>query len=369
MESGRLRFFLVFAAIGVFLSEACSFNIPYALALPTTYPVYGLIFLFTIDALVRSGERRFFAWYIGGLFVGLITETYVAKVVFYGLSPDEPRVWGLAPLQILFVVMGFHPFFSFMLPAYIARRLLGFPLPISISRFRDLLALAAAPIYTLTAFGVASRRPWSPAAGFLLFAVSAAILVVWVIWLRRRGYIKDIRLTSEERRWVWWRVTIPIYLFFFFAATNDDHGGKHLPPFLPCVAVTIVIALLLVAWWYVVTGRVPGIFRREGEATGYISKGNELFPPEEVASDEVGFDPVSVSFWPFLAYIAWILAIHAFGMLFWYSSGRPLFPAAVFCLALMLIGMGLISTPLSLYHLAKCLLEKHRNQSYLILRR
>ncbi|MEQ8186600.1 MAG: hypothetical protein ABRQ39_01400, partial [Candidatus Eremiobacterota bacterium] len=113
-------FYITFAALGSFWAEVLSTNYPLALLNPFIYLAYGLIYIFFLDALMRRKEKNFYIMYIFGSLVGIITETYVTKVTFYGLRSDESRIFGISPGAILFVILFFHAFFSFLMPIYLA---------------------------------------------------------------------------------------------------------------------------------------------------------------------------------------------------------------------------------------------------------
>lgn len=250
------------AALGVFWAEASCFNIPAALLHPPLYLAYGLLYVLFVDALMRRGERRFAVWYLFGMLVGLITETYVAKVTFHGLGPGNARVLGVSPGAIGFVIMFYHAFFSFLAPMYAAKRLLGLPLPIRTSPWRDALCLAA-PILLFPAKSTCllnkGMAPGAAAAGFM---ISAVVLAGWVLALRRTWSPGDVLLSRGERTGVL-GVTLVLYALAVATCTNKQaHGRPPLDfPVPAMLVVTAAVAGLLFLLHRSMAGNPSGAWR------------------------------------------------------------------------------------------------------------
>jgi len=127
----KFIFYITLSALCVFWAEVISTNLPGALFNPFAYIAYGFLYVLFIDALIRWKEKDFKVFYLFGVLMGLITETYIAKVTFYGLKPDEGRILGVSLGAIMFVILFYHAFFSFLAPTYMAKRILNIPLNIS----------------------------------------------------------------------------------------------------------------------------------------------------------------------------------------------------------------------------------------------
>lgn len=239
-------FYITFAALGVFWAEVTSTNIPGALVNPLAYLAYGLLYVFFIDALMRWDCRSFAIWYLFGVLVGLITETYLAKVTFYGPNPGAYRVFGVAPGPVMFIIFFYHAFYSFLAPAYLAKRILKIPLSLTPKRWMDSLIVLAPIILISQVVGQIIIVQRTIPGLMKLIGISAVILVLWVLALRSQGEIKNLLLTKKQRSGLL-IFTIGVYIFFLFALTNKGHG--HAPrdfPLIPMIVVSIIILGILV---------------------------------------------------------------------------------------------------------------------------
>ncbi len=244
--SKKIIFYLTFAALGLFWAEVISTNIPHALVNPVAYLIYGLLYVFFIDALLRWKGRQFLLWYIFGVLIGLITETYVAKVSFYGLEPDAHRILGFAPGALIFIIFFYHAFFSFLAPAYLATRLLKMPFPMASCRWKDVACLLSPIILLPIVYSQLLSRSWTVTHLMSSMAISAMILMLWIWLLRSLGPIKNILLCNKERRYLFF-ITAGFYCLFLFTMTNKVHG--HAPtdiPLIPLLTMSGIIAFLLI---------------------------------------------------------------------------------------------------------------------------
>lgn len=318
----KIRVYLAFTALAAFITEASGFNYPTALFNPLIFVVYGLLFALFLDTLIGARESRFHPWYLCGVLVALITESYLMKVLFYGLQPTDTRVWGFAVGPCLMLVFAWHPLMSFLLPAYLARRLLGLPLAIRTGWGRDLVVALLVPLFfSVFASGIMDQRGWDATSVWGLVG-SGGVLLVIVLWLRRLPAVADLRFTVQERRRLW-TVTGVVYLFATFTCHNQQPQMPLLPPFWPQVGVTLVV----IAIWLMVCRSTA----RQDDECGHGSTGSC-----------VDFVPVQVPLWTFLAWLIWHLA----SMIAWLVVLRPslhtiyaklLVPVA---LALILVGLG-----------------------------
>lgn len=265
------------------------------------------------------------------MLVGLITETYVAKVTFYGLRPDAYRILGVAPESILFIIFFYHAFFSFLAPAYMAKRLLGMPLPISRRRLIN-LSYVIIPLILLPA--VSNQlidRGLSVLTLMLLLGISAVVLSVWILLLRSMGDIKNVLLSRKERR-VLLLITLVFYVVFLFMGTNRAHG--HAPgdfPLLPMLAVTAVIVALLVL------------------LNKALSKGKK---PRQ----EVFYSPRSINLPVFFAWLFWHLSVVGVLIMFRGIIG-PLLKIGLNLLGIAGVVIGTMAFVSSLIYLLKTVLR------------
>lgn len=242
----KIIFYTTFVALGVFWAEVISTNIPYALAAYPLYVAYGLLYVIFIDTLMRWQVRDFKVWYLFGALVGIITETYIAKVIFYSPTPNAFRIFGVAPGSIVFIILSYHAFFSFLAPAYLAKRVLNMPFPISPNKWIDYSFLAVPIIMFPVVSTKLAQEGWNVLFLIRLVGISAIILSIWVLLLRFIGDIKNVLLSHRERIGVV-IFTFIAYTFFLFKATNKGHG--HAPmdfPVIPMIIISIIIAAIFV---------------------------------------------------------------------------------------------------------------------------
>ncbi|MFC2162299.1 hypothetical protein ACFLRF_01340 [Candidatus Altiarchaeota archaeon] len=252
----KFVFYGTLAALSVFWAEVVSTNVTWAAAHPAFYLAYGLLVVLFIDTLMRYQVREYWYWYLYGALVGLITETYVAKVTFYGAGGDTHRVLGIAPAPILFILLFYHAFLSFMVPAYTAKRILGMPLPIRTRKLYDLVFLAT-PFFLVIFNGMGLKAdPLSLIPGVF---ISTGILIAWFLTLNKMGDIKDVLLSKKTYKRLLW-FTIIAYIIFLLTTTNRK-AHNHAPtdfPILPMIGVSLVIfGILYLIHKTVGKGRTP----------------------------------------------------------------------------------------------------------------
>ena len=241
----KLIFYITLSALCVFWAEVVSTNLPGGLINPLLYMAYGLLYILFTDSLLRWQEKDFKIFYLFGSLLGLILETYLAKVTFYGLKPDADRVLGLAPGAIMFVILFYHGFYSFLLPTYMAKRILNIPFAISNNKWADFSYILAPFIILPAVYAQLIARNLTVLHLALLIGASAIILSLWMLLLRFIGDIKNILLSKKERHGLL-IFTFLIYTLFLFKCTNKAHG--HSPtdiPLIPVIVITIIITLLL----------------------------------------------------------------------------------------------------------------------------
>ena len=287
----KIIFYVSFSALGVFWAEALSTNIPQALINPFLYLGYGLLYVFFLDALMRWNEKSFVVWYLFGALVGLITENYIAKVTFYGLDPSAFRILGVAPSEIAFIILFYHAFFSFLAPAYLAKRILKVPLPIVEKQFIDVLFVFAPIILIPVIYSEMVMRGLDLFYLIKLLSMSALILILWIMLLCSLKKIENVLLTDKERNGLL-VFTFLIYLVFTIKATNKAHG--HAPmdiPLVPMIGVSFVIILVLCL-----------IYKKIGQNKDFIHK--------------IEYYPGSINFPVFLVWLSWHLLVTAMCLYF-----------------------------------------------------
>lgn len=242
----RTLFYATFTALGLFFAEVVSSNAPPGLVWPPLYVMYGLLYILFLDFLMRYGSRCFNHWYLFGTLVGLLTETYVAKVMLFGL-PNADLVWGLPLGSIVFLGFFYHAFYSFLLPVYVGKRFLGMPFPIPQNNVLDVIVFGA-PLLLLPS--IMTTNGGNPA--FIMpTLVSCALLLVWVLVLRSARRPFDVLLSMWERV-AWFLIVGATYMYFFLTHINTKAHGRTDPLALPWGALAVVSILTMIVFLVVV---------------------------------------------------------------------------------------------------------------------
>ena len=327
----KYLFYITFSALGSFCAEVISTNYPLALLNPFIYLVYGLLYIFFIDALMRCKEKNFYIMYLFGFLVGIITETYVAKVTFYGLKPDEIRICGVSPGPILFVILFYHAFFSFLMPLYLAKRVLSFPLPITGKKRIDLLVMLIPFILLPAVYGqlISGHRNVLFLIGHM--AISATVLFLWILLLRYTGEIKNILLSKKERKYLL-IFTVIIYIVFLLVGTILAHG--HISMDIPLIPMSVISAIIILILFL--------IFKVMG-------KNKE---PEK----EIAFSSGNINLKLFFLWIFWHISVTAAVLIFQKVTGHILL-AGIPLLAITGITLAVIFFISSMFYLIKDLLR------------
>lgn len=237
----KLAFYFAASATCIFWAEVVSANIPWALAHPFMYPAYGFLVALFFDSLMRWNTTDFRIMYLYGSLVGFITETYLAKVIFYGLDPAAFRFMGFSPAAVILVILFYHSWFSFLAPAYFFRRVMGAPLPIRTSRLRDAAFVFVPFLMAAMISPVLAERGLNVVVYLMSASVSIVILAAAALVLKFRGRIENVLLTASERKRLI-NYTIAAYVLFLFFATNKAHG--HPPTDIPLAPLAAVSALI-----------------------------------------------------------------------------------------------------------------------------
>lgn len=302
----KIIFYLTFIAIGIYFAEVVSTNLPHALIIPFVYPAYGLLYVFFIDMLMRYSCYDFKVWYIFGALVGIITETYVAKVTFYGAEINGFQIFGVSPNAILFIILFYHAFFSFMIPAYFAKVSLKMPLPIKEKKWINYSFLLIP--FLLIPIAIQKMAEIGFQNYIVFMGISGIIFILWTAILKKTGKIKNVLLTKKEKLALF-MITIIIYLIYFFTGTNEAHG--HAPLDVP-ISSLIVVSLLITLYLYLNFKAVK-------------SSGTE--------NNEIPYNPDSINFKIIFGWIAYYNIVIALLLLF----SSKLLPATNILLIILII--------------------------------
>jgi hypothetical protein len=243
----KALFYLSFSALGLFFAEVVSANFPFALFNPILYLVYGPLYCLFIDHILRKRRADFHIIYLLGALIGFITETYTAKVIFWGLSPAGKTVFGFSPVAVLFIILFYHAYFSFLAPLYFATRVLKFQTAVTVSRFNDILLLAAPVFLSPVIASILISRHSAPAEYILKSFLSFSVLSIILLFFKKSCPSVEPALSSTPRRTLI-IIAVLLNLFFIFNITNFEHGHAPLDfPMRQMICVTFFILALLMA--------------------------------------------------------------------------------------------------------------------------
>ena len=125
----RWLFWLILGAFSVFFAEVLATSDPYVFfhffGLLGVFPHYTLHVLVLAPLVIRLDRKvRFGALFLAGTLFGLY-EAYMTKVLWSPpWDPDAIRIGGVAVMTSAMLVLFWHPFFSFLLPLFVADHLL-----------------------------------------------------------------------------------------------------------------------------------------------------------------------------------------------------------------------------------------------------
>ncbi|MCD4672421.1 MAG: hypothetical protein K8R77_07150 [Anaerolineaceae bacterium] len=125
----RWLFWLILGAFSVFFAEVLATSDPFVFfhffGLLGVFPHYTLHVLVLAPLVVRLDRRvRFGALFLAGTIFGLY-EAYMTKVLWSPpWNPDAFRLGGVAVITSAMLVLFWHPFFSFLVPLFVADHLL-----------------------------------------------------------------------------------------------------------------------------------------------------------------------------------------------------------------------------------------------------
>ncbi|WP_258084120.1 hypothetical protein [Thermococcus thermotolerans] len=195
----RYFFWFLLASLSVFFAEVtvASYLYPYFTpwGIISLLPLYGLHTLVLAGIVYRFGKPRFETLYLAGILFGLY-EAYITKVIWNPEWGSIFKVGGIGVLEVLVIVLFWHPFMSFMVPLGIAELLT--------SRRRVLPGFVLKhPYLTAMFLGIveSSNAP-SPLHSFLsTFSSSAFLILMIYLWLKRfNGRNHDMLELLPNRR-------------------------------------------------------------------------------------------------------------------------------------------------------------------------
>lgn len=231
----KFLFYLTFIALAMYCAEIISYNAPNILFEPTAYVGYGVLYVFFIHSLITRKVTKWSTVYFYGMLVGIITEAFLPKVLFFGWEAESFRLFGIAWFELFILTFFYHPFFSFIVPVFIAKKWLNFPFALETKNYAPRIII---PVIVMTIITVGNT--YLNGGGQFIQALSSTIvLLIFIIVLKRVGTIKDITISYSSRVW-FFAISAVMYLYIFFFY-KVPHGGV-LPEFGALIFILLFIS-------------------------------------------------------------------------------------------------------------------------------
>jgi len=169
-------------------------------------PLYGLHTLVLASIVYRFGRPRFETLYLAGVIFGLY-EAYITKIIW---NPDWEaviQVGGISVLEVLVVVLFWHPFMSFIIPLGMAELL---------TSRRKLLpgfVLKHPVAFAVVLGALESSNSPSPLHSFLSLASTLMVVLILIRWWRKHyegENLDDILPSPGELRFL-----LPLLLAYY----------------------------------------------------------------------------------------------------------------------------------------------------------
>ena len=260
----RWLFWLILGALSVFFAEVFVTSDPFVFfhffGLLGVFPHYTLHVLVLAPLVIRLDRRvRFGAMFLAGTIFGLY-EAYMTKVLWSPPWNEEAfRIGGVAVLTSAMLVLFWHPFFSFVLPLFVADHLLldsdrlQLSLPERIQR--TLKKTWFVPVTAVAAGMLHGSRLGGPVNAFLSAAsTSAVVLVLLFLWDLGTGAQQFDLAELLPRGKVWW--VCLLLLLGYYAAFGFTINPEKLPGLVP-QAVIWVLYLFFGGLMWLILRRAP----------------------------------------------------------------------------------------------------------------
>jgi hypothetical protein len=236
MRKQRWAWYLLICGAAVISTEGLSWSTPIAYPLGIfAIIIYAIHYLLILDYLLEKRALSLRSLAIGGLLVGITTESFLTKVIWNAPWNDGqmPRVLGIGVYELGFVVNVWHTWMTMFVPFALVYTIFGHSALFSPKIMRRILLALPFTVLLPTAFNgvnwyLVLVPPLLNGLGF------AATVYLYRHYQKQHGLqrAEEFRLTTGERR-VIWGIVIAAYILL------TPIGGKGLG------AIESPIALLL----------------------------------------------------------------------------------------------------------------------------
>ncbi len=236
----RVIWYVLLAGIGTVFAEGLSWNTPLVWISPLVPLIYGLHYALIVDFLLRRCALTIPALAVGGLVLGLGTESLMTKVIWnppWDGADDMPSILGLRVFAVFWVCATWHVWMSTAIPLALAFRSFGHADLLSDRAARRILLLLPLTMGVMVAIN--QTFPWwiIPA----MVANGAGILVL--AWLYQRwGAPSELTMTRAAR------VMVGIVLVALYALLLNERpeAWPSVGPFI--LGMALLVGSLALFW-------------------------------------------------------------------------------------------------------------------------
>lgn len=213
MRLTRLSWYLLVAGIGVVSAESLSWSTPVIFPLGFfPFLIYGLHYVLIMDYLVRRRALTVRSLAVGGLVLGLATESLMTKVIWNPPWEKEEailRFLGLGVYEVWWICAIWHVWMSTAVPLALTMHYFGRAEMLSDRAARRILRGLPLTVWFIT--GLGGGDPALLVVGVVL-NTGGIMLLVWFYLRRMRSVsLPDLALTRWEQRGIW-MLTVLFYL-------------------------------------------------------------------------------------------------------------------------------------------------------------
>lgn len=247
MRFTRWSFYLLLSMIAVVFAESLSWSTPIIVANIMTLVFYGLHYILYIDFLAQKNALTLRALAVGGLVLGITTESILTKVIWNPprVAGDETiKLLGLGVFEVGFIVGIWHVWVSSALPIGLTMSYFGPSNILTKAQMRRLLKWLP-----LAVFFSASVAGYDPLTLLVAIAVNIFSILLTIAWFRRQhakhplSQISQLILTRWERRIIWLAI-LGLYAVGWVAFRPEAYPETR--PFL--LGMILVVGSLWMLW-------------------------------------------------------------------------------------------------------------------------
>ena len=261
----RWLFWLILGVFSVFFAEVLATSDPFVyfhfFGLLGVFPHYTLHVLVLAPLVVRLDRRvRFGALFLAGSIFGLY-EAYMTKVLWSPPWNEEAfRIGGVAVITSAMLVLFWHPFFSFLLPLFVADHLLldsdrlQHSLPERIQRM--LQKSWFVPVAAVAAGMLHGSRLGGPFNAFASAAATSSVVLTFLfLWDLGTGAQQFDLAELLPRGKIWW--VCLLLLLGYYAAFGYTINPEKLPGLGPQAVIWGLYVLFGGLMWLILRRSPP----------------------------------------------------------------------------------------------------------------